>query len=65
MDATAKALTSSTIKLWPDACNILGISRSLGYELAQRGEFPGVIRLGGCYRVSRRRLMIFVDGREQ
>lgn len=36
-----------------DACKRLGISRTLGYELARRGELPGAIRLGGRYVVSR------------
>jgi len=30
----------------PEACALLGISRNLGYELAKRGELPGLIRLG-------------------
>ena len=30
----------------PEACTLLGISRNLGYELAKRGELPGLIRLG-------------------
>ena len=30
----------------PEACVLLGISRNLGYELAKRGELPGLIRLG-------------------
>jgi predicted DNA-binding transcriptional regulator AlpA len=30
----------------PEACSILGISKNLGYEMAKRGEFPGLIRLG-------------------
>lgn len=30
----------------PEAAKILGISRNLGYELARRGELPGVIHLG-------------------
>jgi len=29
-----------------EACALLGISRNLGYELAKRGELPGLIRLG-------------------
>ena len=29
-----------------EACSLLGISRNLGYELARRGELPGLIRLG-------------------
>lgn len=30
----------------PEAAQALGISRSLAYELARRGELPGVLRLG-------------------
>jgi excisionase family DNA binding protein len=30
----------------PEACALLGISRNLGYDLARRGELPGLIRLG-------------------
>lgn len=30
----------------PEASALLGISRNLGYELAKRGELPGLIRLG-------------------
>lgn len=34
------------------AANALGISRSVAYQLAQRGEFPTPIhKLGGSYRV--------------
>ncbi len=29
-----------------EAAAILGISRNLAYELAKRGELPGVIKLG-------------------
>jgi len=29
-----------------ETCALLGISRNLGYELAKRGELPGLIRLG-------------------
>ena len=36
-----------------EAAELLGIGRSLAYELAQRGEFPGVIRLGRRLVVSR------------
>ena len=35
----------------PEACVLLGISRNLGYELAKRGELPGLIRLGSKRRV--------------
>jgi len=29
-----------------DACNVLGISRNLGYKLARQGKFPGAISIG-------------------
>ena len=29
-----------------ETASMLGISRNLAYELARRGELPGVIRLG-------------------
>lgn len=29
-----------------EAADLLGIGRSLAYSLAQRGELPGVLRLG-------------------
>jgi excisionase family DNA binding protein len=38
------------------ACRILGIGRSLGYELAAKGQLPGILRLGRKYVVSRRAL---------
>ena len=30
----------------PEAAEVLGIGRNLAYELAKRGELPGLIRLG-------------------
>ncbi|MGN6244516.1 MAG: hypothetical protein ACTHQ3_12725 [Motilibacteraceae bacterium] len=36
----------------PTACRALGIGKTLGYELAARGEFPvPVLTLGRLYRV--------------
>ena len=35
-----------------EAARTLGIGRSLAYELARRGELPGVLRLGRVFRVS-------------
>ena len=40
-----------TVKI-EDAAKILGISRALAYELANRGELPGVLRLGHRFVVS-------------
>ena len=34
-----------TIPIWPDVCQLLGISRYSGYEAAKRGEIP-TIRIG-------------------
>ena len=36
-----------------EACRLLGLGRTLGYELARRGDLPGVIRLGRRWLVSR------------
>ena len=43
------------------ACRELGRGRSLGYELARRGEFPGLLRLGHKFRVSRVVLDRYID----
>jgi len=36
-----------------EACRLLGIGRTAGYELARRGSLPGVLRLGRRFVVSR------------
>ena len=36
-----------------EAAKLLGIGRSLAYELARHNELPGVIRLGSRFVVSR------------
>lgn len=36
-----------------EACRLLGVGRTVGYDLARRGELPGVIRLGRRFVVSR------------
>lgn len=36
-----------------EACQLLGVGRTVGYELARRGELPGVLRLGHRLVVSR------------
>jgi len=45
----------------PEAAKTLGISRNLAYELAARGELPGVIKLGQkrvvCSRLAIERLL--------
>jgi predicted DNA-binding transcriptional regulator AlpA len=53
-----KAATLEEIRTWPatvdvtEACRAWGISKSHGYELCARNEFPArVIRVGSRYRV--------------
>jgi excisionase family DNA binding protein len=46
----------------PQAAELLGISKDLGYDLARRGELPGAIQLGRRWRVSRIRLRATVHG---
>ena len=49
----------------PEAARTLGIGRSLAYDLARRGELPGVIRLGHRFVVSRAALKrTLLAGRE-
>jgi excisionase family DNA binding protein len=36
-----------------EACRLLGLGRTNGYELAKRGELPGAIRIGRRIVVSR------------
>ena len=36
----------------PEATELLGISKDLGYDLALRGELPGAFQLGRRWRVS-------------
>jgi excisionase family DNA binding protein len=45
----------------PEAARRLGISTSQAYELARRGELPGVVRLGGAVRVSVRLIEEWID----
>jgi hypothetical protein len=36
-----------TIPLWPDAGEALGLRRSATYDAANRGEIPGLLKIGG------------------
>ena len=55
-----------TVDLWPAAGQALGLSRSATYSAALKGEIPGLIRVGGRYRVAtaalRRTLCLDDDG---
>jgi len=46
----------------PAAARLLGISRTLAFQLAARGELPGQLRLGKRIVVSRRALERALDG---
>ncbi len=49
----------------PEAARILGISRSLAYALARKGELPGTIALGKRLVVSRAALERVLNGEIQ
>lgn len=51
-DKTVQATECKTVTV-EEAAELLGIGRSLAYELARSGELPGVIKLGHRYVVSR------------
>jgi excisionase family DNA binding protein len=44
------------------AAELAGISRSLAYQLARRGDLPGALRLGRRFVVSRRVFASFLNG---
>jgi excisionase family DNA binding protein len=44
-----------------DAARLLNVSRSTAYALAQRGEMPGLVRIGGAPRVSLAHLQAWID----
>ena len=46
----------------PEAAELLGISRDLGYDLARRGQLPGALQLGRRWRVSAVRLRAAIHG---
>lgn len=46
------------------AAELLSVSRSLVYELINRGELPSV-RIGGCRRIDAEALRRWIDGQRQ
>lgn len=61
-------LTLDDVRAWPPtvniptACPALGISRSHGFDLARRGEFPvRLIRVGNRWRVVTADLIALLD----
>ena len=49
-----------TVDLYPTAGTALGYGRSATYSAAARGEIPGLIRIGGKYRVATAELRRFL-----
>ena len=49
--------------LWrmDEAANALSISRTKCYALAAAGQLPGAVRLGKSLRVSRKRLLAWIE----
>jgi excisionase family DNA binding protein len=45
----------------PEVAAHLGVSRTTVYRLAERGQLPGVIRLGSTLRIDRRALEAWID----
>lgn len=58
---TSEAPAARTVSV-QEAARAYGISRGQAYELARRGELPGVIKLGGRYVVSRTVLERVLNG---
>ena len=48
---TLSDLTGDTCSV-EEAAEVLGVGRTLAYEMARRAELPGLLRLGRLYRVS-------------
>ena len=48
-----------------EAARILGIGRQTAYELARRGELPGVRRLGKRFIISKSELEAYLQGSVQ
>jgi excisionase family DNA binding protein len=62
--SATKVLEPQSIRLTysiEEASSLLGIGRSLAYELAQEGTLPGVKRLGRRYVVSRAALDAWLE----
>lgn len=45
----------------PEAGALMGIGKSKAYQMAQRGEMPGLVRMGGSLRVHKKVLEDWID----
>lgn len=52
VDVSAVIRGRLVIPLWPDAGEILGLSKNPTYAAANRGDIPGLLRFGSAYRVA-------------
>jgi hypothetical protein len=48
----------------PEACGIAGLSRSVGYEWANAGQFPGAVHMNGRWYVRTTLLLRWLHGPE-
>lgn len=44
-----------------EAARLLGIGRTRAYQMTATGQMPGVVRIGRSVRISRRRLLAWID----
>jgi hypothetical protein len=44
--------TCPTVPVWPTTGRALGLSRKSTYAAAQRGDLPGLLKIGGRYVVA-------------
>ena len=60
-------MTDQLLITVPEAAQRLGIGRTRAWEMTQRGEMPGVVRIGRSVRVSVAALRAWIDAqtREQ
>jgi len=49
--AVETATCERTLLTVPEACEYLGIRPTKGYEMAARGDLPGVVRIGRLVKI--------------
>ncbi len=49
-----------TMPLWPETGEALGLGKNATYEAAQRGDIPGLFRIGNRWLVSKAALEEFL-----
>lgn len=56
------ATEPATMKI-EEAARLLGVGRQTAYDLANRGELPGALRLGRRWVISRKALEAWLEGK--